>query len=426
MKKKRIAVTGMGILSPLGDNLESFYSNLIAGKSGISELKSIDTSMISTKIGGDLGTYDYKARIKKFRDKIPEESYHNLYKISKTAPFSTRLTMITAVDAFLNAGLFESGFDRKKVCAVLGGHNLHNNYIEKNLKTFYEEPEYIDAFMGVVMFDVDTVASIAQVLQIYGPIYTIGGTCTSAGLAARNAINEINYNDMDIAIVVGAVLDYSAIGYQAMTSINAMSLKQFNGNPEKASRPFDKNRLGFVPSHSSGVIILEDMEKAKDRGAHIYAEILAVDTNNDGNHLSNPSQEGQVSVITNTLKKAGISPSDIDYVNTHATSTPLGDITEVRSIKKVFGKRINDIKINATKSMLGHTGWTAHSVELIAGIMQMNKSHLHPSINIDELDPEIDIDVCANKDTDFEINHFLNNSFGFGGINCCTAVRKYA
>ena len=241
----------------------------------------------------------------------------------------------------------------------------------------------------------------------------------------RNAIMEIKYNDCDLAIVGGGMLDYSNVGYQALSLVNAISYVSFNDCPEKASRPFDTKREGFVPAHGSGMFIIEDLEHAKSRGAKIYAEILAVECNNDANHLSNPSVEGQRRLMTRVLDKANISPSEIDYINAHATSTPLGDLTEIRSIKEVFGPHAFDLKLNATKSMIGHTGWTSHSVELIAGIMQMQNSHLHPSINIDELDPEIDLDVCANKSCEYEVNTIMKNSFGFGGINSCSVIRKY-
>lgn len=424
--KKRIVITGIGINSPLGDNINDFYTNLIAGKSGIKKMKSIDTTRIRCKVGGDLGDYDFKEKLDKFKKQLPDDVFKRLKKIFKTAPFGTKITMLTGVDAYLDAGLFNSNVNKERVCAILGGHNFHDNYLVKNINQFREEPEYIDGLMGICAFDSDIIASISETLQIYGPLYTVGGTCTSAGIAMKNAINEINYNDCDLAIVGGGCLDYSAVGYQALILVSAISYASFNDEPEKSSRPYDLRREGFVPSHGSGMLILEDLENAKKRGAKIYAEVLAVESNNDGNHLSNPSIEGQTKLIKRVLDKAGIKPEQIDYVNAHATSTPMGDKVEIQSIKSAFGEHAKKLKINATKSMIGHTGWTAHTVELIAAIMQMQNSCLHPSINIDDLDPEIDLDVCANKKIDnYEINYFLKNSFGFGGLNCCSVVKKW-
>lgn len=423
--KKRIVITGIGINSPIGDTKEEFYNNLIAGKSGIRKLISIDSSQIQCQIGGDIGDYDYKTRINNFKGKIPDDVFTRFRKISKTAPFATRLTMIASMDAWIDAGLFETKFDSDKFVAILGGHNFHDKYIVENVYQFIKEPEWIDALMGVVVFDSDMIASICETFQIHGPMYTVGATCTSSGIAIRNAIMEMNYNDYDLAIVGGGVLDFSSIGYQALSMVKAISHISFNDEPEKASRPFDTRREGFVPSHGTGMLILETLEHAQARGAHIYAEILGVDCNNDGNHLANPSTIGQTRVMKRALEIAGIKPEQIDYINAHATSTPLGDRIEMASVKEVFGKKAYDVKINATKSMIGHTGWTAHTVELIGAVMQMNNNKLHPSINIDNIDPEIDLDVCANKGCDHEINYVLKNSFGFGGINCSTVMKKY-
>ncbi|MFC1607180.1 beta-ketoacyl-[acyl-carrier-protein] synthase family protein [Candidatus Latescibacterota bacterium] len=425
-KEKRIVITGMGINCPLGDNTEDYYYNLIQGKSGIGMIESFDVSRVRCKIGGDLGNYDFKEKLASLKEQIPEQVFKKMRKISKTAPFATKMTMLTAVDAYIDAGLFDEDVDRDRVCTIIGGHNFNDKYITKNVKQFQEEPEYIDGLMGICVFDSDLAASIADSLQVYGPMYTVGGTCTSAGLALKSAISEIRYNDCDVAIVGGGCLDYSDVGYQALVLVNAVSYKSFNDTPEKASRAYDRDREGFVPSHGSGMLIVEDLEHAKKRGAKIHAEILAVESNNDGNHLANPSTEGQSKLMRRVLSKAGITASDVDYINAHATSTPMGDRIEIQSIKNVMGDHAKNVKVNATKSMVGHTGWTAHTVELIASILQMQNSTLHPSINIDNQDPEIDVDVCANKAVeDYPINYLMKNSFGFGGINCCTVLKKW-
>jgi 3-oxoacyl-(acyl-carrier-protein) synthase len=425
--KKRIVITGMGITSPIGDNIEDFYNNLIAGKSGIKIMESIDTSRIRAKIGGDMGDYDVKGKIEGLKDKIPEDMFKRLKKIIKTAPFSTKLTVLTAIYAYIDAGLLKNDVDKQRFAAIIGGHNFHDNYIVKNAFQFFKEPEFIDGLMGICVFDSDVAASICETLQIYGPMSIVGGTCTSAGLAIKNGIMEIRYNDCDIALVGGGVLDYSALGYQALSLVNAISFASFNDSPEKASRPYDMKREGFVPSHGSGILIIESLEHAQKRGARIYAEILAVESNNDGNHLTVPSVEGQSRLIKRVLEKAEIEPEQIDYINAHATSTPLGDRIELKSIKEVFGEHAKKIKINATKSMIGHTGWTSHSVEMIAAIQQMRHSTLHPSINIENIDPECEgLDVCANKKVEnYNIDYFLKNSFGFGGINCCSIIKKW-
>ncbi len=424
--KKRIVITGMGINAPLGDNPQTFFDNLMEGKSGIVKVKSFDTSRVDCKIGGDLGDYDFDKKLSNLKERIPQDVFKRLKKIFKTAAFGTKLTLFPAVDAYMDAGLFEANIDTERMCVILGGHNFNDHYIMQNICQFQEEPEYVAPLMGICAFDSDVVASVADILKIYGPIYTVGGTCTSAGMALKNAIAEIKYNDCDLGIVGGGCIDYSPVGYQALIMISAISYASFNDEPERASRPYDIRREGFVPSHGSGILIVEELEHALERNAKIYAEVLAVELNNDANHLSNPSTEGQTRLIKRALNKAGLFPEQIDYINAHATSTPLGDKTEIQSIKNVFGDHARRLKINATKSMIGHTGWTSHSVELIASIMQMRNSCLHPSINIDEIDPEIELDVCANKKVEnYEINHILKNSFGFGGLNCCSIIKKW-
>ena len=424
--EKRVVVTGMGILTPIGDNLDEYYNNLIAGKSGITEWRSLDTSNIRCKIGGDLGDYDYKAALTGLKEKMPEESFKKLKKILKTAPFSTRLTSITAVRAYIDAGLFDVDIDRDRISAILGGHNFHDNYIFENNKQFHEEPEYINGLMGIVVYDTDIIATIAETLEIRGPVFSVGGTCTSTGLAMKQALREIRHGDSVVSIAAGGILDYSPLGLQALILVSAISYKNFNETPEKASRPYDRDREGFVPSHGSGVLIFEELEHAKNRGAKIYAEVLEVESSSDANHLSNPSVEGQAKLMKKVMDKAGVRPEQIDYINMHATSTPMGDTIEINSIKKAFGDHSKKLKVNGTKSMLGHAGWSAAAVESIAGILQMNNSTLHPSINVDNIDPEIDIDVCANKKVEnYEIKYMLKNSFGFGGLNCCSLFKKY-
>jgi 3-oxoacyl-(acyl-carrier-protein) synthase len=207
--------------------------------------------------------------------------------------------------------------------------------------------------------------------------------------------------------------------------MGAISCKSFNNEPTKASRPFDSRREGFVPAHGGGVIVLESLESALRRGAQIHAEIVGIEANADGNHLPEPSAEGQSYLMKQLFEKAGIWPEQIDYINAHASSTPLGDRTEIRSIKHVFGKHASRLKINATKSILGHVCWSAPIVETIATVLQINSGELHPSINVDELESEIDLDVCANHRIKLEVEYALKNSFGFGGLNCVSIIKRF-
>ncbi|MCP4602856.1 MAG: beta-ketoacyl-[acyl-carrier-protein] synthase family protein [Proteobacteria bacterium] len=425
-EKKRVVITGMGIMTPIGVNLDDYFKNLIAGKSAITRWRSLETDKIRCKVGGDMGDYDYKVYMQEMlRPRMPEHTFKKMKKILKTAPLASRLTILTVVQAYIDAGLFNASVDTTRISAILGGHNFNSNYIYSNFKQFQEEPEYINGMMGICVYDTDLIASAAEVCRIHGPVYSVGGTCTSSTLAMRHGLKEIRSEENDIVVITGGVLDYSPLDLQALILVSAISYRSFNDEPEKSSRPYDVRREGFVPSHGGGVLIFEELEHAKKRGAKIYAEVIEVECNSDANHLSNPSIEGQSRLMKRVLDKAGVRPEQIDYINAHATSTPMGDRIEINSIKNVFGNHAKRLKINATKSMLGHAGWSAGAVESIGAILQMNNSMLHPSINIDELDPEIDLDICANEKQEWEINYIMKNSFGFGGLNACALFKKF-
>lgn len=423
---KRIAITGMAINTPLGDTLDGFLDGLLAGKSAITRWQGLDTSRIYAKVGADLSGYDIAAKMAGLVDAVPADVLHRLRKLVSRAPWSTRLSMLLAVDGYRDAGLFDVEVDPTRVAAIVAGHNINFNYQYENRLQFEDEPDFMDSMLSLYGLDTDHAGCISEVLRAQGPIYTVGAACASANAALRCAVDELRHHDVDVAVVTGAVLDFSPIELHAMALMGAITFQSFNEEPERASRPFDVRREGFVPAHGGGVLVLEELESALRRGARIYAELVGVDSNSDANHLPQPSEDGQVRLITKVLRQHGIAPEEIDYVNAHATSTPLGDLTEIRSLKKVFGQHAARLKVNATKSMLGHTCWAAPVVETIAAVLQMNAGRLHPSINVDELDPEVDLDVCAGTEAvDYPVRTLLKNSFGFGGINSVSVLRRF-
>ncbi len=420
----RVVVTGMGINTPLGDELEAYYEGLVGGRSAISNWKFFEHPGVYSKVGGDLSTYDAAGKLASFESRVPPEVHARLRKLFRTAPFSTRLSVLCSLDAWLDAGL---GFDEDpwRRAVVLAGHNLNENYLMKNFETFQEEPDWIDPLAAVSMLDTDHASSIGETLGCRGALYTVGGACASANIALRSAVDEIRYHGHDVAMVTGAALDFSPMGLQAMALLGAITFESFHDEPARASRPYDTAREGFVPSHGAGSLVLESLDHARARGARIHAEILACEAASDASHLPAPSQEGQEHTIRKVLDHGGIAPEQVDFVSAHATSTPLGDISELRAIKSVFGEHTDSLKINAPKSMLGHTCWAAPATEAIAAILQMKHGRLHPSINVDDLDPEVDVDICANQAVDHEVRIILKNSFGFGGINCCALFGRW-
>lgn len=425
MKSDRIAITGMSINTPLGDTLEGFLEALLAGRSAVSHWKKIDTSRIYSKIGADLSDYDIAAKVASFEGRIPSDMFKRMRKLIQYVPWSTRLTILVTLDAFLDSRLAEAGFDMTLVAAIVAGHNINFNYHYEQRLQFAEEPDFMDGMLSLHGLDTDHAGCISELLGVRGPIYTVGAACASGNSALRSAVDEIRYHDAQAAIVAGAVVDFSPPDLHAMALMNAIAFESFNDRPQAASRPWDIRREGFVPAHGGGVMVLEPLTSAVKRGAKIYAEIVAVEANSDGSHLPQPSEEGQTRLMRRVLEKAQLEPEQIDYINAHATSTPLGDITEIRSIKHVFGDHAHKLKLNATKSLLGHTCWSAPIVESIGAILQMNAGKLHPSINIDELDPEVDLEICRGHVVETPVNYVMKNSFGFGGINCVSILKKF-
>jgi 3-oxoacyl-(acyl-carrier-protein) synthase len=307
---------------------------------------------------------------------------------------------------------------------VVAGHNINGNFAHQNRETFAGEPDLIDGLYALHALDTDHAGCVSEVLQARGPIYTLGAACASGNLALRNAADEIRHHGARVVVVVGAVFDLAPIDLHAMALMGAISWESFNDMPARASRPFDVRREGFIPAHGGAALVLEDLESARRRGARVHAELLAAEAGADGNHLPQPSQEGQTRVMRRALEQARLRPEQIDFISAHATSTPLGDLTEIRSIKEVFGPHASRLKVNAPKSMLGHTCWSAPVVEATAAILQMNAGVLHPSINIDEIDPEVDLDVCRDGAVAHPVRYLMKNSFGFGGINAVSVFGR--
>ena len=422
--QKRIVITGMGINTPLGDTLDGYYANLIAGKSAITKWKWLDREDVYSKVGGDLSDYDLKAKVGALREHLPAAMHKRLRKLRKTAPFSTGLSLGVAADAWLDAGRPE--IDPTLCSTLVGGHNLNDRYIAQNHVIFRDEdPDFIDNLASLLLLDTDHAGSVSELLGWQGAAYTLGGACASAGHALRSAVDEIRHHEQSMAIVVGSALDFSPMGLHAMGLLGAITYQSFNDEPAKASRPYDARREGFVPSHGAAALILEDLDHALNRGARIYAEVLGATATADANHLPSPSTDGQARTISRLLRRTGTRPEQVDFICAHATSTPLGDISEINAIKRVFGDHAYRLKINAPKSMLGHTCWSAPAVETVAAVLQMNNGTLHPSINVEEQDPAVDLDICANAAVEWPVNIMLKNSFGFGGLNVCTLYKRF-
>jgi 3-oxoacyl-(acyl-carrier-protein) synthase len=420
----RVVCTGMGINTRLGDTLDEFYQNLMQGKSGLGLWSFHADERVYSKVGGDLSAYDTERKVQALSDKLPGYAFTRVSKICRVAPFSTRLSVLTSVDAWLNAGLPFSESGEPSHAVLVGGHNLNEGYLIKNHHAFQQEPDWIEARLALLDMDTDHAASIGEVLGCLGAQYTLGGACASANIALRSALDEIRVHGHDVVIVTGATLDFSPMGLHALALMGAITCDRFNDNPEAASRPYDLAREGFAPAHGTASLVLERLSHARRREARVYGELLGVAATSDANHLPNPSTQGQTRTLKILLERTGVAPEQVDFVSAHATSTPQGDLSELKAIRAAFGAHAERIKINAPKSMLGHTCWSAPAVETVAALLQMQRGRLHPSINIENPDPAVDLDVCANRSVELEVRTLVKNAFGFGGTNCCALWQR--
>jgi 3-oxoacyl-(acyl-carrier-protein) synthase len=426
-KEKRIVITGMSVNTPLGDTLDGFLQNLLQGNSAITAWKGLDASRIACKIGGDLSGYDIKGKVSWLLEHVPLELAKGLPKLVRSSPWSVQLSILLAVAAFMDADLFNPAIslDPTRISAVIGGHNLNEHYLQQSYAQYDQDPDYIDAALALKGADSNHAGSVAEILNIQGPIYINGGACASGNIALRSGLHEIRYHGSNLALVLCPVFEVGPATLQSLAQMGAISCISFNHEPSRASRPFDAAREGFVLCQGGGALLLEEVGHALGRGARIYAEVSGVEINSASTRNPYPFEAHEARVIGQLLHNSGVSPQEIDFVSTHATSTPLGDLAEIRAIKAVFGDHAYKLRINAPKSIIGHCYTSAAIVETVAAVLQMQAGRLHPSINIDNLDPKIDLDVCANRPVDHQIRYLVKNAFGFGGINSASLIRRF-
>ncbi|WP_413726321.1 beta-ketoacyl-[acyl-carrier-protein] synthase family protein [Sodalis sp. RH16] len=425
MSSDRIVVTGIAINTPLGDTLDNVGNNLMSGKSAIGYWRNLDTRNIYSKIGGQLPDYSSEDKLRTFSNRISDAVIDRAERVFKQTTKNVQLSVLMAMDAWLDAGLFEQTLDPFEYGVICGGHNLTDQYLLNQQAIFLDEPEFIDALSGLNSLDTDHSSSVAQVLNAKGLAYLIGGTCATGNVTMQAAVNAIRVDQKKVVAVVCPMASFHPMMLHSLTILEAICYSQYQDSPAKASRPYDINRSGFLPCEGGAVLILEQAEHAESRGAKIYAELLGVSINSDANHLGDPSHEGQVRVIQDVLQKCHIAKEQVDFVSAHATSTKIGDIVEINSIKKVFGSHAGNLVINAPKSLLGHTMWASGVIEAAIAIWQMKRGEFHQSHNIETLDPAVDLNVCATGNVKKDVDVFLNNSFGMGGINSASLFRRY-
>jgi len=415
MQTKRIVVTGIGTLNPLGNNLSEYWENLVNGVSGADMVTQFDASKFKTKFACEIKGFD-------------ATNFMDRKEARKLDRFS-QIALVASDQAVLDAGITKENVDHDRVGVIfasgIGG-----------LTTFTEEvtnfvqgdgtPRFNPFFIPKIILDI-AAGQISMKHGFRGPNYAVVSACASSTNAIISAMDNLKLGKADIIITGGAE---SVIGIAGMGGFNAMkAMSERNDDPKTASRPYDKDRDGFVMGEASGVLVLEELEHAIKRGAKIYCEVVGGGATADAYHLTAPHPEGlgAKNVMNAALKDAGMVASDIDYINTHGTSTPLGDIAESKAILDVFGDHAYNLNISATKSMTGHCLGAAGVIEAIACIQAVIHDVIPPTINHFTDDPELDnrLNFTFNKAQKRVVNAALSNTFGFGGHNACVIVKKY-
>lgn len=408
---RRVVVTGFGLVSPLGNDVPTFWANVKAGRSGIAPITLIDTTDLAVKIAGEVKNFNPGLRID------PKEAK----KMDRFAQFS----VYASLEALEMAGLRKEDLDPLRSGVCLGtGQGGSATIEEAGTRLAERGPSRVPPMTvakGLANFGA---AQIALALGIHGPNMTVVTACAAATDAIGQAMRLIRDGHADLMFTGGS--EASIVRMCMASFINIQALSTRNEAPEKASRPFDKDRDGFVMSEGAGILVLEEYEHAKARGAKIYAEIAGFGATCDAHHLTAPDPEGMwvAQAIRMALDDAGLAPEDIDYVSAHGTSTQLNDPIETRALKHAFGAHACKLKISSLKSMVGHCIGAAGAIETIAAILGMNEDYIHPTINLENPDPECDLDYVPNKGITMPVRAFVKESMGFGGQNAVLVVKK--
>ena len=410
--KRRIAITGVGLVTPLGVGTDSVWKRILAGESGIAPITRFDIAQHDTKIAGE---------VKDFR----AEDYISV-KEAKRMDLFIQFALAGTKIAMEDSGLDMSKEDAERVGVVvgtgLGGlptlEKYHSVYLERG-------PGRISPFFIPMLIANEAPGHIAIQYGIKGPNLCIVTACATGAHSIGEACRIIQYGDADVMVAGGCEANLTPLTVGGFNAMKALSTR--NDAPQAASRPFEKDRDGFVVSEGAGIVILEELEHARKRGARIYAEVLGYGYNGDAHHITAPCPDGEgfIRCINMALKDANLQPDAVDYINAHGTSTDLNDQTETLAIKKVFGERAYKIPVSSTKSMTGHLLGAAGAIETIFTVLAIRDQVCPPTINYENPDPDCDLDYVPNKARDHKIDVALSNSFGFGGTNCVLAFGRF-
>ncbi|GGG38127.1 3-oxoacyl-[acyl-carrier-protein] synthase 2 [Croceivirga lutea] len=414
MQLKRVVVTGLGALTPIGNTIEAYWEGLKTGKSGAAPITYFDTEKFKTKFACELKGYN------------PQDFFDR--KEARKLDRFAQYALVSSDEAIADSGLDLNAVDKFRV-GVVWGAGIGGLETFQNEVIGYAEgdgtPRFNPFFIPKMIADIAP-GNISIKHGFMGPNYTTVSACASSANAMIDALNYIRLGHCDVVVTGGSEAAVTIAGMGGFNAMHALSTR--NESPETASRPFDATRDGFVLGEGAGALILEEYEHAVARGAKIYAEVCGGGLSSDAYHMTAPHPDGigVVRVMQNCLENAGLKPEDVDAINTHGTSTPLGDVAELKAISQVFGAHAEKININSTKSMTGHLLGAAGAVEAIASILAMQHNLVPPTINHSTIDENIDptLNLTLNKAQAREVNVAMSNTFGFGGHNACVLFKK--
>ncbi len=409
----RVAITGMGAITSLGHSIPQIWDNIIQGKNGIRTIQNVDMGEVPVKIAGEINDFHISEDILDFKEARRYDTF-------------IHYALHSAFEAAADSGLSEAGYDPTRIGCILGVgmggfpmiSEVHSTFINRGHRRI--SPFFIP---GIIPNMASGLISIKMGLK--GVNYTIASACASSAHALSSGFSEIQSGRHEVMLAGGCE---SVISQLTIAGFGVMkALSKNNEHPEKASRPFDKDRDGFVMGEGAGILVLENYDKAKARGAKIYAEVVGNGLTSDAHHITAPHPEGEGAYrcMKQAVEEAGISHEAVGYINAHGTSTPLGDLGETMAIKKLFGDHAYKLYVSSTKSMIGHLLGAAGGIESIFCVKALETGIIPPTINIDNQDPECDLNYVANKAIESKVEFALNNSFGFGGTNSSIIFKRH-
>ncbi len=412
-QRRRVVITGLGAITPIGNDVRSFWEAALGGSNGIRKIEHFDVSDMPVKIAGMIQGFE-------------ASSVMDAKEARKTDPF-VHFAIAAAVEAVRDSGLDLAGYDPYRIGVIIGTGIGGLQEIESGSHTLYGRgPGRVNPFFIPKLMPNAGSANVAIQFGLKGPNYTPTSACAASAHAVGVAMRTIQFGDADIVLSGGSEAPVSRLGMAGFCAARAMASDR-NDDPEHASRPFDAKRSGFVMGEGAGVLVLEELEHAKKRGAKIYAEVSGFGATDDAFHITAPSDDGEgaMACMRIAMKDAGLNPEDVSYINAHGTSTLLNDKTETLAVKRVLGEHAKKVLMSSTKSMIGHLLGGSGGVELVAAALSLAEQKVHPTRNWENRDPDCDLDYIPGSGRDAKVKAVLKNSFGFGGHNATVALKAF-